>query len=206
MSHVLNRVSVSPAFVLWMTCLLLSEKGDAAAAILSAAILHEMGHLLALRIFRIQITGLRIGILGAELKTRGREKLSYGREAVVLLAGPAVNGISIPILLFAANMFDWPEGTMLAGAHFLLALFNLLPVLPLDGGRILQVVLTCLLGPAAGEIILMFFTVGILFCLAGTAVFLRLKKLCGNWLLLSAMGFLGIGFNELGLVKSHKNR
>ena len=56
-------------------------------SILLAAALHECGHLLALQAFHVPIEGLRLSAFGAVLHARGAQRLSYGRELVVTLAG-----------------------------------------------------------------------------------------------------------------------
>ena len=58
--------------------------------VLSAAALHELGHLAALRLLGGAVTALRISVFGAELAAEGGQ-LSYGRELAAVLAGPLTN-------------------------------------------------------------------------------------------------------------------
>ncbi|MFQ6020692.1 MAG: site-2 protease family protein [Candidatus Aenigmatarchaeota archaeon] len=62
-------------------------------------------------------------------------KKEYG---IISLAGPAVN-IAIGIILLITNLF-YPLGllTITAKISFFLAFFNLIPILPLDGGKIFR--------------------------------------------------------------------
>ena len=60
------------------------------AVILSAALLHELGHLAVLGLLGGRVTGLRISVFGAELTTDAA-RLSYPREIAAVLAGPGVN-------------------------------------------------------------------------------------------------------------------
>lgn len=60
-------------------------------SVLLAAALHECGHLLALRAFRVPVEGLKLSALGAVLYARGARRLSYGRELIVTLAGCGMN-------------------------------------------------------------------------------------------------------------------
>ena len=111
--------------------------------ILSAALLHELGHLAVLGLLGGRVTGLRISVFGAELTTDAA-RLSYPREIAAVLAGPGVN---LLCGLLLAGHHAW----VAAGAHLSLCLFNLLPVRPLDGGRALYLIIAALAGPAAGE-------------------------------------------------------
>ena len=110
-------------------------------SILLAAALHECGHLLALRAFHVPIEGLRLSAFGAVLHARGAQRLSYGRELVVTLAGCGMNLVCGVLTAWFSLHYVWVEGFVFAGAHILLCAFNLLPIPPLDGSRILLVVL-----------------------------------------------------------------
>ena len=105
-------------------------------SILLAAALHECGHLLALRAFHVPIEGVRLSAFGAVLHARGAQRLSYGRELVVTLAGCGMNLLCGLVTAACALRASWVEGFVLAGAHILLAAFNLLPIPPLDGSKI----------------------------------------------------------------------
>ena len=121
-------------------------------AVFLCVLLHEFGHALMARRFGIvtrDITLLPIGGL-ARLERMPKEPL---QELAIALAGPAVN-VAISALLVAATAFVHPGAawfslslrdgsliTALAGANLALAVFNLLPAFPMDGGRVLRAVL-----------------------------------------------------------------
>ena len=110
-------------------------------SILLAAALHECGHLLALRAFHVPIEGLRLSAFGAVLHARGAQRLSYGRELAVTLAGCGMNLVCGVLTAWFSLHYVWVEGFVFAGAHILLCAFNLLPIPPWDGSRILWAVL-----------------------------------------------------------------
>ena len=105
------ELSVSGGFFLIVGWFAVSCGGEAALLVLSAALLHELGHILALRLSGAGICRLRIGVLGAIMETRGN--LSYGQELLCLLAGPGVN-------LLAAVLFGALDCDGLAGANVVL--------------------------------------------------------------------------------------
>ena len=110
-------------------------------SILLAAALHECGHLLALRAFHVPIEGVRLSAFGAVLHARGAQRLSYGRELVVTLAGCGMNLVCGVLTAWFSLHYVWVEGFVFAGAHILLCAFNLLPIPPLDGSKVLAVLL-----------------------------------------------------------------
>ena len=126
-------VEVTPGFALLLAFLLCIDPAELSLLFLLAAALHELGHLLCMRILRIPVFRLRIGLTGAVLSTGPMDR---GQEWKVAAAGPLVN--------LLCGLFALHSG--FAQVNLLLACFNLLPVWPLDGGRIL---LACF--PVRGE-------------------------------------------------------
>jgi len=111
------------------------------------AALHEIGHLAAARLCKAK--GKMVAApSGIRVKTNAG--LSYGKEAFIYAAGPAVN-----IIMFIAALFLLRRGwrgdaiMLMAVLNAGLALFNLLPVAGFDGGGILSCILSRFLSPAA---------------------------------------------------------
>mgnify|MGYP003095173162 CR=1 FL=1 len=127
MSRWRDRIRISGGFWLLAAWFTLVNGWQLLAVILSAAALHELGHLLVLRLLGARVRELRVSVFGAELMTSAA-RLSYPGEIAAVLAGPAVN-------LLCALVLGGAHAWVAAGAHLSLCLFNLLPVRPLDGGR-----------------------------------------------------------------------
>jgi Zn-dependent protease len=106
-----------------------------AAGFVALLFIHEMGHVIQLRREGIKASApMFIPFLGAYVGMKEMPK-DAAAEARVGLAGPVLGSIGalIPLAIWGAtgNVF-WEA---LAFTGFFLNLFNLLPVLPLDGGR-----------------------------------------------------------------------
>lgn len=109
------------------------------ALCLTAALLHEWGHLLMCLTLRVPVYRLRLTLLGAELRLHSRSESGL-EEVLIALAGPLVNLLTAGVVLSLPHPSE--RLLLLAGASLLLGLFNLLPVAPLDGSRILHGVLS----------------------------------------------------------------
>jgi Zn-dependent protease len=106
-----------------------------AAGFVLLLLVHEMGHVIQLRREGVDATApLFIPFLGAVV---GMKQLpdDAAAEARVGLAGPVLGslGCLIPLALWQATGDEFWQALAFTG--FFLNLFNLLPVLPLDGGR-----------------------------------------------------------------------
>ena len=128
-------------------------------ALFLCVLLHEFGHILTARAFGIptpDVTLLPIG--GVASLERMPEKPS--QELLVAIAGPAVNLVIAMLLIGVAgatmptdvvSIDDTHVGLVarLAFANVFLAVFNMIPAFPMDGGRVLHAVLAMRMGPKA---------------------------------------------------------
>lgn len=122
----MKRTSLDGSACLLAAILLLTLPLPWLLAAVIAAIFHELCHILALFFTGTRPLGLRIGISGAEIAT---PPLSTKSELLCAAAGP----LGSLMLLLLIRYF--PRIALCAAVQ---GLFNLLPVYPLDGGRILH--------------------------------------------------------------------
>lgn len=102
--------------------------------------LHEMGHYIAARQKNLQV-GLPtfIPFLGAWIELK-EQPMDAEVEAYVAYAGPFVGTIASFVAYFYGRHSGSNLALVLAQSGFLLNLFNLIPLSPLDGGRITAVI------------------------------------------------------------------
>ena len=113
------------------------------AAVVASLLLHELAHMAFVRAFGGRVSGLRISFLGAVAWVRGLERLRAWQRYTIYLAGPFVNAL-IALGAWAAARFLYATPEFLWDLflyNVVLCAFNLLPVLPLDGGRLVQLFL-----------------------------------------------------------------
>lgn len=107
-------------------------------------VIHELGHVTFARYYKWRITEIELLPFGGVVKTDEWGTVPSKEEMIVAIAGPAYNGVMI---IFAAVcfLFGWwtPEwADFFVTANLWLAGFNLLPIYPLDGGRLLQALMS----------------------------------------------------------------
>jgi Zn-dependent protease len=143
-------------------------------AVFGCVILHEFGHALVARSFGIRTRNITIYPIGGVARLEGMSERPRD-EILIALAGPAVNIVIVALLTPAVVLADvagllTPEifRVSLAGgivsvlalfakfllwSNVLLAVFNLIPAFPMDGGRVLRALLSIRLGfPRATEV------------------------------------------------------
>lgn len=123
------------------------------AGLMLSILLHEMGHALAARLFKISVSHIELTALGGAAHFERSLPSSVPIRTVVFLAGPAVNLVLwVGFSTLASQPDVAASGRLgmalgaLAMANFWLALFNLLPAFPLDGGQTLDTWLSRLCG------------------------------------------------------------
>ncbi|MDP9365883.1 MAG: site-2 protease family protein [Chloroflexota bacterium] len=139
--------------------------------VFACVLLHELGHSFMAMHYGHRVRDVTLSVIG------GVARIEYfptrpASEMMIALAGPAVNlailvALLPPLLLYgvlsgfdapgdylaALAAFDVSAGGLLLGlfyANALIAIFNLLPAFPMDGGRILRAALSLLVGREAG--------------------------------------------------------
>ncbi len=114
----------------------------------ACVVLHELGHSFVALHYGIGVRRILLMPIGgmAEMDSIPREP---GRELLMTLAGPAVNfviaGLLWPVVHWLPDLIQlhsW-QGLIFQVfvANLVMGLFNLVPVFPMDGGRILRAVL-----------------------------------------------------------------
>lgn len=127
--------------------LLLTDTPILLAALLPAALLHELAHYAVLRLCGVRAARFTLTGLGASLYVPELDRLSYGAELLSAAAGPLMN-----LLLWVLLSLTGREAlTLFAGAQMVLGVLNLLPVRPMDGGRILWLATAYLTEPYTAD-------------------------------------------------------
>jgi Zn-dependent protease len=110
--------------------------------LLASVLLHELGHALTARRLGVGVRGITLEILGGYTELE-RDAPSPRVELLVGLAGPAVS-LVLGVAAGVGAVLLPPDGTLqqvallAALANLIVAVFNVLPGLPLDGGRALR--------------------------------------------------------------------
>lgn len=136
-------VKIDLKIFLWIIIFYFFHQAELYVLLIFFAFVHEIGHLTAGLLLGYEPSGIRITPVGVSINFKEKrnsynQKIGKGNkrdieEMIIALAGPMTNfgiiGICYLIGLKTSNLYD---------ANFLLGVFNLCPIYPLDGGRIFK--------------------------------------------------------------------
>ena len=163
------QVRVTPGFLFVAALLLYQSTPSFLVTFLLAAALHEGGHLLAARWRGVPVRALSMTAFGCVLDfadgalVRDRDLLS------IAAAGPLCN-LLFALLCVTPWGGQWHGAARFGAEHLLLALFNLLPVFPLDGAVLCAGLLRPRLGERRAEQVVLALSGGLGLAAAGAAL------------------------------------
>ena len=143
-------VRVHPSVVALLLGLAALQQADRGLVLLASILLHELAHAACALRLGVRVYEVELLPFGGVAHLDEPALLPPAREVAVALAGPAVNALlALAAMALAARgvaeATGWPLDRW-AADQMALALFNLLPAFPLDGGRITRAVLVGRLG------------------------------------------------------------
>lgn len=126
-----SRISldISPWLILFWCAYYYIDPLSSFLPFLLSCLVHELSHVAAILLLGGRIRGIQLRLTGAILQT---DPMPYLREAAAAAAGPLGGMLLLPLVRRAP---------MLALFAAVQSIYNLLPIYPLDGGRILRALL-----------------------------------------------------------------
>lgn len=135
MKHI--KFTISPLFLLFGAFLFYFKFGSLFAAYLVSILLHELGHAIVAKKLGYKLNSIKLMPYGTQLSIESQIE-SYKDDLIISFAGPFVNLVLIILTLALWWLFPsiYVYTELFVMANLINLLFNLLPVFPLDGGRI----------------------------------------------------------------------
>ena len=147
------RVKAHPLLPVLLLAAALGGMGERLLPTLAALALHEAGHLLAARWLRLRVDEVEITPLGGLMTVANLDEAPPLRRFLLAAAGPLASlcGCVLAPFLYRRGAMAFDLTGAFIHANLMLLLVNLLPALPLDGGRMLQAALNRFFPPRRTE-------------------------------------------------------
>ncbi len=105
--------------------------------------LHELAHYYTAFVLGFKGYDIEVSPLGTRLNLKELEEASLEEDIIISIAGPVLNIILAVLFYVLFKNYDYDILYRITEVNFVLAIFNLLPALPLDGGRLFRDILSC---------------------------------------------------------------
>ncbi len=143
-----TRIRIHPLALFGAIVFIGIGQGSALLSALLALLLHELAHVFAAKAFHLPVPEVEITPFGGVARMEDICEATPLQQFVVAAAGPAMSWICC-LICAGLIQLGWVSLAQIEGFlrwNLLLLCFNLIPVLPLDGGRMMQAILTPWLG------------------------------------------------------------
>lgn len=130
-----------------------------------AVIIHETGHIVPMYRFSSLPQKVEISLFEISITGKLRHQSSFKQNVIIIFCGPLANFVCF-ILFYLLYLFYGSLFEALAYANLSIGLFNLLPVMSLDGGQLIYLLLRCRFSDGISEKCVNIITFIILFPLA----------------------------------------
>jgi Zn-dependent protease len=107
----------------------------------ASVLLHELGHAVVARRLGVRVSGIELGFFGGAAKMVELPRAA-NHEIAIAAAGPAVSLVLTGAGFGLGAVTGFWLFSIIGWINLVIAVFNLLPALPMDGGRILRALLT----------------------------------------------------------------
>lgn len=143
-----TTLEIHPAFPLLCIVLLLTQQSSLVWIMLLVLVLHELGHVTVALLLGVRVRAIELMPFGGAAKLEGWRQLSAWQASLIALGGPAVNLLLAMTAIFCVHyhLVDVADVAQFVRCNVTLMAFNLLPALPMDGGRLCSAWLGALIG------------------------------------------------------------
>ncbi|MGE7978692.1 metalloprotease [Psychrobacillus sp. NPDC093200] len=125
---------IHPIMIPFLLFFYLSGEIAVYAIVFGSLIIHELGHLVAAKAVGGRVTSCTILPYGGEIKIEQFGKWGKREQLIVILGGPFFT----LVVLLVSKVVDFPQVELLTYTQLVILCLNLLPIYPLDGGRVIN--------------------------------------------------------------------
>ncbi len=139
------RVRVNILLLLLIGIYIYLGLGFEIAVVIASLLLHELAHTIMAALLGVKVAEIELLPFGGQASIEDFTALDPDREIYMALAGPIIS-LSLAAVFHFVPALHSVRAPLIVQLNLYLGIFNLLPALPLDGGRVLRAYLSRLIG------------------------------------------------------------
>jgi stage IV sporulation protein FB len=172
--NIYNKIAVHPLFWFIAASSMITGLFKEFIILFVIIIVHEIGHLSAAAYFNFKIEKINLYPFGGYIKFNDQLNRSINEELAVLISGPLLQIIYFLIMTFFYNLnfFNASTYNVICNYHYSLLIFNLLPIFPLDGSKLLNLVLSKFISFKLSHLLMIYMSYIFLFILLISAQYI----------------------------------
>lgn len=142
MKNIFSKIEVSPFFIILALLFLISGLFKNFLIFTAIILVHELGHISASLISKDQFIKIKLYPAGGIVTFNEVKQKSFSNTLLILISGFISQTIMYYFITIAytANIIDYQTFELFETYYFAILLFNLLPIVPLDGGLIIRLI------------------------------------------------------------------
>lgn len=156
----LPKIKVSAGFVLFLALVSFTDRENMFLLTLACAFVHEVSHLIAIYLCGGCAERINLAVYGAYIELGRYPMIPYKKEFWIASAGPIASAGLSYVFSIMGQYFQYDTFFVLSGVNLMLAILNLVPAYPLDGGRMLRCIMLAFFDEKTTDIVCGFFGVG----------------------------------------------
>ncbi len=142
------RIRIDLKILIFLLLFYFTKQINIYLIIMFFSIIHELGHMLTGLIFKLKVDKLEIMPCGVSVSFKESKNMSIKKielkKILIALAGPATSLFLVVLYTYLNTLYISKQDAVYA--NLLILLFNLIPLYPLDGGRIIKGILNIEIG------------------------------------------------------------
>lgn len=139
----LSKFEVGITFIPFLVIILFSGYYKLFFTYFLITLIHELGHVIMASIFKVKVNKIKLSIFGFNADIESLDYISTYKQILIIIMGPLTYFISLLLIkeLYLNDIISLLTYYKALAANKYILIFNLLPIFPLDGGRLIKIFL-----------------------------------------------------------------
>lgn len=193
------KIKISIPFLCLIAFMYMLDFKSAFIPTFFAVLLHELSHIAAIRLCGGTVDAIDIRAFGIRANVPELRFMSYRKEIIIAAAGPCAGILTAMGATATADIFNINSLDYFIGVNIVITAINLIPVYPLDGGRVVLSLMLMLLPVRCAYVISYILAIISIGALLGLCALLAMRQVLNPSLVIFALyiGVLGARFRPL---------